>query len=140
MSPDGSQLYYNDTFDGTYAFDIRADGTLSERRKLLDKYDCDGMALDAEGNLLLTGFQSGHLERIRPDGSKLSPIETPAKAITQVRFGGADMRDYYLTTVPADGGDSLKEGIPLTEKNSFLLRGRAEVPGMKIAAARFTLG
>jgi sugar lactone lactonase YvrE len=140
LSPDGRQLYYNDTFDGTYAFDVRPDGSLGPRRKLLEKYDCDGMALDAEGNLLLTGFQSGHLERIRPDGSRLPPIETPAKAITQVRFGGADMRDYYLTTVPADGGDSLKEGKPLTEKNSFLLRGRAEVPGMTIAPARFKLG
>jgi len=140
LSADGSQLFYNDTFDGTYALDVKADGTLGPRRKLLEKYDADGMALDAEGNLLLTGFQSGHLERIRPDGTVLPPVQTPAKAITQVRFGGADMRDYYLTTVPADGGDSLKEGKPLTEKKSFLMRGRAEVPGMPIALARFTLG
>ena len=139
LSPNGKQLYYNDTFDGTYAFDVRPDGSLSERRKLKEKYDCDGMALDADGNLLLTGFQSGHLARIRPDGSELAPIETPAKAITQVRFGGADMRDYYVTTVPADGGDSLKEGKPLTEKNSFLMRGRAQAPGMRIEPARFTL-
>lgn len=140
LSADGQELYYNDTFDGTYAFDVNREGMLGPRRKLLDKYDADGMALDAEGNLLLTGFQSGHLERIRPDGTVLSPIQTPAKAITQVRFGGADMRDCYLTTVPADGGDSLKEGRPLTEKKSFLLRGRTEVPGMPIAPARFTLG
>lgn len=140
LSPDGRHLYCNDTFDGTYVFDVQPDRTLGERRKLMGKHDCDGMALDAEGNLLLTGFQSGHLVRIRPDGSELSPLETPAKAITQIRFGGADMRDYYLTTVAADGGDSLKEGKPLTEKNSFLMRGRSESPGMRIEPARFVLG
>jgi sugar lactone lactonase YvrE len=139
LSPDGKALYYNDTFDGPYAFDVGADGTLSNRRRLKDKYDCDGMALDAEGNLLLTGFQSGHVARISPDGADLSPIDTPAKAITQIRFGG-DGRDFYLTTVPADGGDSLKEGKPLTEKNSFLLRGRAAAPGLMVQPARFKLG
>lgn len=139
LSANGRRLFYNDTFDGTYAFDVQPDGSLADRRKLRDKYDADGMALDAGGNLLLTGFQSGQLIRLRPDGSELAPIDTPARAITQIRFGGADMRDCYLTTVPADGGDSLKEGKPLTESNSHLLRGRVAVPGMRIEPARFVL-
>lgn len=139
MAADGSALFYNDTFDATYAFDILADGTLGPRRKLLDKPDCDGMALDAEGNLWLTGFESGHFERIRPDGARLDPVSTPARAITQIRFGGPDMRDYVFTAVSPEGGESLKEGIPLTARHSHLYRGRSYVPGMRIEPAGFTI-
>jgi sugar lactone lactonase YvrE len=56
-----------------------ADRTLGERRKLKDKYYCDGMALDVEGNLMIIGFQSDHVVRIQPDGGELPPLETPAK-------------------------------------------------------------
>jgi len=105
----------------------------------VEKPDCDGMALDAEGNLWITGFQSGHLVRLRPDGTALEPVATPASAITQLRFGGADLRDVYLTSVPADGGESLKDGVPLSDHNSVLYRGRSEVAGMPIAPTRYTL-
>ena len=32
---------------------------------------------------------------------------------SRIRFGGADMHDYYLNVVPSDGGDSLKTVSPL---------------------------
>ena len=38
------------------------------------------------------------------------------------------------------GGDTLKEGGELTENNSFLYRGRSEIPGVGVAAANFKLG
>lgn len=139
VSQDFKQLFYNDTFDATYAFDILPDRSLTSRRKLLDKFDCDGMALEETGNLLLTGFRSGCLARIKPDGTPLPPIETPAGAITQVRFGGADMRDMYITSVPADGGDTLKEGGAITSHDSFLYRGRSTIAGMPIAPTQFKL-
>jgi sugar lactone lactonase YvrE len=140
LSPDGQHLYYNDTFDSTYVFDVLPDRSLANRRRLLQKEDCDGMALDAEGNLWITGFRSSELTRVRRDGTPLEGVPTPAGAVTQVRFGGSDMRDIYITCVPADGGDSLKVGVQPTQKRSVLYRGRADVPGMRIAPARFTLG
>ncbi len=140
LSADRRHLYYNDTFDATYAFDVLPDMSLANRRRMMKKEDCDGMALDAQGNLWITGFRSSTIARVRPDGTELPPIATPAGAITQIRFGGADMRDYYITTVPVEGGDSLKVGVLPTEKKSILYRGRSEVPGMPIAPARFTLG
>lgn len=139
LSADRQRFYCNDTFVCTYAFDVAPDLTLSNRKVLLDKEDVDGMALDAEGNLWVTGFRTDHLTRVRPDGTRLSPVQTPAGAITQIRFGGADMRDYYINTVPADGGDSLKDGVPLTKRNSFMYRGRSDVPGMPIPPAKFKL-
>lgn len=139
LSADRRHLYYNDTFDATYVFDVAPDLSLSDRKRLVDKDDCDGMALDADGNLWITGFRSSAITRVKPDGTPLAPIATPAVAITQIRFGGADMRDYYLTSVPGDGGDSLKVGVLPTEKKSILYRGRSDMPGMPIAPACFTL-
>jgi hypothetical protein len=50
------------------------------------------------------------------------------------------MRDYYFNSVPSDGGDTLKEGGEITARNSFLFRGRSEVPGLVIPPAQFILG
>jgi sugar lactone lactonase YvrE len=140
VSQDNKHLYYNDTFDSTYVFDILPDLSLANRTRLLHKQDCDGMALDVEGNLWITGFRSRELTVIRADGAPLAVIPTPAGAISQIRFGGADMRDFYITAVPADGGDNLKVGVQPTEKRSILYRGRSAVPGMPIAPARVRLG
>ena len=139
LSPDGSQFYCNDTFVGTWAFDVQSDLTLTNKRMLLEKVDADGLAVDADGNLWITGFRSGFLTRLRLDGTPCTSIETPAGAITQLRFGGLDMRDYYINTVPADGGDSLKDGVPLQRRHSVMFRGRSEVPGMPVPPARFSL-
>ena len=140
LSPDRKQLYCNDTFTCTWAFDVQPDLSLTNKRKLVDKEDVDGMALDAEGTLWITGFRSNFFTRVRPDGTKLPPVQTPAGASPQIRFGGKDMRDYYLCAVPLNAGDTLKEGGSLNEHNSFVYRGRSDVPGMPISPARFKLG
>jgi len=45
----------------------------------------------------------------------------------------------YFNSVPSDGGDTLKEGGEITATNSFLFKGRSDVPGLKIEPARFKL-
>jgi sugar lactone lactonase YvrE len=140
LSPDRKQLYYNDTFDSTYVFDVLPSLCLANRRRLVEKTDCDGLALDSEGNLWITGFRSSELTRVRCDGTAMAAVPTPAGAVTQIRFGGSDMRDFYITCVPADGGDGLAVGVQPTEQRSRLYRGRSEVPGMPIPPARFRLG
>ncbi|RYD83171.1 MAG: gluconolactonase, partial [Sphingomonadales bacterium] len=136
----GKRFYCNDTFRRSWAWDVEPDLTLSNQRVLLEKEDCDGMALDGEANIWITGFRSQFLERVRADGTLLPRVETPKGSITQIRFGGADLRDFYINTVPADGGDTLKEGGALTQPNSILYRGRAEAPGRAIEPTRFILG
>jgi sugar lactone lactonase YvrE len=140
LSPDGKRLYYCDTFDGVYAFDVSPDLELSHRRRLLGKEDADGMALDAEGNLLVTGYKSGAIVRLSPEGQELGSIETPAGGITQVRFGGADMRDMWFTAVAADAGDTLAVGETPSEPKSFLYQGRTESPALPLVPTRFRLG
>jgi len=139
FDPARSKFYCNDTFHCTWAFDVVHDLTLSNKREFLGKEDVDGMSLDSEGNVWITGFRSNYLTRLAPDGSELPRIQTPPGSITQVRFG-SDGRDYFFNVVPADGGDTLKEGGEITQANSRLYRGRSEVPGVLIAPTRFTLG
>jgi sugar lactone lactonase YvrE len=141
FDPPRKRFYCNDSFVSTYAFDVQPDLTLTNKRVLVDKVDCDGMAIDAEGNLWVTGFRSGEIIRVRPDGGLLPPVPNPGgMAVTQIRFGGADLRDVYINTVPVDAGDRLAVGELPTEKTSILYRGRAEAPGAPVGAARFELG
>jgi sugar lactone lactonase YvrE len=139
VSPDGSTLFFNESFAATRAFPIAADGSLGEPRLLADKPDCDGMALDAEGNVWITGFASGELLCLRPDGSEVRRVALPGTACTNVRFGGADMRDLYVTIVDPGAAQRLAEGRPLEEQSSVLLRTRSPVPGAPIARTSFKL-
>jgi sugar lactone lactonase YvrE len=135
------RFYCNDSFVATYAFDVEPDLALTNKRVLVDKVDCDGMALDVEGNLWVTGFRSGEIIRVSTDGGRLEPVPNPGgAAVTQIRFGGADLRDVYINTVPVDAGDRLAVGELPTEKTSILYRGRSSAPGAPVAAARFKLG
>ena len=129
VSPDGRKFYCNESFDGTYVHDIGADGSLSGRRLFLKKPDCDGMALDTEGNVWITGFSSSHIERVAPDGTLLPRFETPAEAITQLRFGGSDGRDIYFVCVPIEAGAGLAKGELPEQRNSHLMRARSDIAG-----------
>ena len=136
--PQRRKFYCSDTFRKGWVFDVADDLSLTNQQLLLDREDCDGLALDSEGNVWITGFRSpGILRRLKPDGTPLPDVPTPAGSTTQVRFGG-DERDFYINVVPSDGGDSLKEGKPLASA-SYLYRGRSEVPGVLIPPARFKL-
>lgn len=137
---DRRKFYCNDTFHCTWVFDVADDLTLSNKQAFLVKEDVDGMSLDTQGNVWITGFRSNYLTRMAPDGTELARVQTPPGSITQLRFGGADGRDYFFNVVPADGGDTLKEGGEITQANSMLYRGRSEVPGVKIQPTRFKLG
>jgi sugar lactone lactonase YvrE len=139
LSDDGKRLYCNSTFVSPYVFDVNRDLTLSNRRLLTNKEDCDGMALDEQGNVWITGFRSSAITRVRPDGSALDPVPTPGEAVTQIRFGGPDRRDFYITCVPGDGGDGLAEGKKPTEHRSFLYRGRSDIAGRPMEPAKFKL-
>lgn len=135
-----ARFYCSDTFNTALAWDVAPDLTFRNRRILLDKDDCDGLALEASGDIILTGFRSlGALTRLTTDGILLEPLRTPPGSTTQIRFGGADLCDFYINIVPADGGDSLKDGKPLTG-GSYLYRGRSAVAGMAVGTSDFSLG
>lgn len=138
ISPDGSTLFHNETFNATFAYPILVDGSLGERRLLLAKEDCDGMILDADGNLWIVGYASGEILRVTPDGHVIGEVPVPGGAVTNIRFGG-DGRDLYATSVPFNAGEGLRAGILPTEPRSTLYRGRSPIAGRVAARTSFRI-
>lgn len=133
------KLFVSDSFNVAWAFDVSGSMTLYNRRMLLDKSDCDGMVMDSAGNIWISGFDSPQvIARVTPDGERLSDISLPFGAVTQMRFGGDDLRDLYLTVVPARSGDSLKKGEPV-QRGSYLYRVRSSISGVASPVADFSL-
>jgi gluconolactonase len=93
-APDGKTLYVADHGAGqTYAYDIGADGTLSNRR-LAVASGSDGLEMDAQGNLYLaTPNQIRVYDRA---GNLLREIPTPENP-TNMAFAGADRRTLFIT-------------------------------------------
>ncbi len=139
LSPDGSELYFNESFAASRRFPVSPDFILGEMATLLDLYDCDGMTLDAKGKVWICGFSSDHLLGIDPAGAETLRIKLPGPACTNLRFGGADMRDLFVTVVDPASAQKLAEGVPLTEMNSVLYRTRSPVIGAPIARTEFDL-
>jgi gluconolactonase len=93
-TPDGKTLYVADIGAGrTYAYDIRADGTLANKR-LFCKLGSDGMTIDSEGNVYLTGKGVTVFDR---SGKQIEQIAVPEGWTANVCFGGRDRRTLFIT-------------------------------------------
>lgn len=139
LSPDGKTLYFNESFVAVRSFAVSPDFALGEITTMIEKYDCDGMALDVAGNVWTCGFASDYLLCLSPQGRELDRIVLPGPACTNLRFGGEDMRDLFVTIVDPAAAQKLAQGVPLTEQSSVLYRTRAPVSGAPIARTEFTL-
>ncbi len=105
-TPDGKTLFVADIEAGkTYRYDIQADGSLAGKT-LVVEHGSDGMTLDTEGNLYLTGdgvlvFDSA--------GRQIEHIPIPDERWTgNVSFGGTDRQTLFITasTRPVRGQDA----------------------------------
>lgn len=132
LSPDERFLYHNETFVGTSGYELATDGTVAKRIFFFERKDCDGIAVDTEGTLWVTGCMSNSITCLRPDGSVKQVITIPNGGASSVRFGGVDMRDLYINTVPAGVAEQLAAGIWPSEERSILYRTRADVPGLAV--------
>ena len=93
-SPDGKYLYVADIRGNkTYKYAINKDGTLKDRQLLIQQ-GSDGMTIDNEGNLYLTGRG---VTVYNPEGTKIGHIDVPAKWTANVCFGGKEMDVLFIT-------------------------------------------
>lgn len=93
-TPDGKTLYVADIGDRkTYAYDVAQDGTLANRR-LFCNSGSDGMTIDTEGNVYLTG--KGVLV-FNPQGKQIATINVPEGWTANVCFGGKDRKTLFIT-------------------------------------------
>ena len=94
-TPDGRSLFVSDIeADQTYRYDIAPDGNLSGKTLVIEQ-GSDGMTLDDEGHLFLTGdgvmvFDS--------HGRQIDHIRVPDEKWTaNVAFGGKDRQTLFIT-------------------------------------------
>jgi gluconolactonase len=92
-TPDGKLLYVADNGDNkTFVYSIEPDGTLSNK-ELFAPEGSDGLTLDVEGNLYLTGEGVSVYDS---DGSKIGTIQVPERP-ANVCFGGKQKQTLYIT-------------------------------------------
>ncbi len=93
-TPDGELLYVADIGAGrTYAYDVDEDGRLVNKRVFCEM-GSDGMTLDDEGNVYLTGRGVSVFNR---DGERIAHIEIPEPWTANVCFGGPERRTLFIT-------------------------------------------
>lgn len=93
-SADGKTLFVADIGqDKTFAYDIQADGTLANKR-LFCAQGSDGLTLDEQGNLYLTGKGVTVFDK---NGKQIEQIAVPESWTANVCFGGADHKTLFVT-------------------------------------------
>jgi len=93
-TPDGKKLYVADLGDRkTYVYDINPDATLSNKT-LFCSMGSDGMTIDNEGNVYLTGRG---VTVFNAAGEKIEHIPVDAGWTANVTFGGQDRHTLFIT-------------------------------------------
>jgi len=95
VTPDNSTLIISESMAGRLtAFDIAADGSLSNRRVWADGIWPDGICLDAEG-AIWTGAWDNTCVRIRAGGSVLERVKLDRSSFASM-LGGPDRRTLFI--------------------------------------------
>ncbi len=98
FSPDEKTLYVSDTERRHIrAFDVAADGTLSNSREFYTLPVPDGMKVDPAGNVWCSAEDGAHV--IGPDGKRLELIDIPRAS--NCAFGDADAKALYVAAGPS---------------------------------------
>lgn len=100
MSPNEKILYVNESVQRLiWAFDVDADGNISNKRKFFDFADfgMDGMKCDTKGNLYVTRYDKGVIAIISPDGKLIREVQMKGKKTSNITFGGKDKRTCFVT-------------------------------------------
>jgi len=93
-TPDGRQLYVADIkANKTYRYQIGTDGQLSNRQLFVEQ-GSDGMTLDNQGNVYLTGKG---VTVYNAAGQQIQHIPVPEEWTGNVCFGGKDRNTLFIT-------------------------------------------
>jgi len=103
-SPSGRDFYFIDSPTRRVdVFDCDPEtGALAGRRRFaaveVEGAVPDGLAVDAEGGVWVAVHGGWGLRRYAPDGDLAAIVDLPVARVTSCCFGGADLRDLYVTT------------------------------------------
>ena len=97
----GKTLVVAETFGNLLtAFDLAADGTLSNRRvwAAMGERTPDGICLDQAGGIWVASFMTSEFVRVTEGGTVTDLINVPGKAAVACQLGGPDGRTLFLST------------------------------------------
>ncbi|CAM4416645.1 SMP-30/gluconolactonase/LRE family protein [Zobellia roscoffensis] len=95
-SPDGKLLYVSDNgAKKTYVYTISSNGILS-KKKLFVEMGSDGMTIDNQGNVYLTG---DGVTVFNSQGEQIEHIAVPESWTANVTFGGPDQNILFITAM-----------------------------------------
>jgi sugar lactone lactonase YvrE len=126
ITPDGKTLIVGESFGARLtAFDVAADGTLSNRRVFaqLDGQIPDGICLDAENAIWLASPLSNEVVRVREGGEITDRIPCDQAAIACM-LGGQDRRTLYMLTSPSTNREECRQ-----KRGARVESVRVDVPG-----------
>jgi sugar lactone lactonase YvrE len=133
FSPDGRRIYWSDTRNhivraypyGASGDDLGAATTFADF--VPGSGRPDGAAVDAEGCYWSALYDGGRVVRFAPDGRRLVEVRVPARHVTMLAFGGADLRTVYVTTARQQlAPDELRR----RPRSGGIFSFRATVPGL----------
>lgn len=99
ISPDGSHLYVADTFQARlYRYDVLPRPQKAQYVATAPgPVAFDSLAVTAAGNVCVATLQTGAISTFTPSGL-ISVLDIPGESsVTNIAFGGDDMRDAYIT-------------------------------------------
>ena len=133
ITPDNRTLIISESFAGRLtAFDIDADGGLSNRRVFAEGLGPDGICLDAEGAVWVSTGGSA-VVRVAEGGEILQRVELPEnRAPFALMLGGPDRRTLFILTAewrPADGITANLERLANGPRTGEILTLPVSVPG-----------
>ncbi len=114
LTPDGATLLVAESAAGRItAFDVEADGALSERRVFaaLDGVVPDGIALDAAGGLWVSDPVGCALVRVEPGGAVTARVSTAPAGAFACALGGDDGRTLFVCLY-TEQASQLADGAP----------------------------
>ena len=109
LSPDGTRLYAAETHTGrVFWWGLSGPGEVGARQPAsATAATCspacpalqllDSLAVDAEGWVCVGTLVNGGITAISPDGETVEHIPLPDPLVTNICFGGADLRTAYAT-------------------------------------------
>lgn len=104
ITPDGKTLIVGETLGGCLtAFDIAADGALSNRRQWAPTWPAvpDGICLDAEGAVWIANPLAPQCIRIAEGGAVLETVETGGLPCYACMLGGPEGKHLFMLVAPS---------------------------------------